>query len=92
MRHRFALIGAIISGGVVAPVLLMIGLASTPASSASLLLNLESVLSTLLAWFVFHEHFDRRILLGRSLEPGGLASRPLALTTGGTVSSLILIL
>ena len=35
------LIGAIVSGGIVASVLLMIGLAATPASSASLLLNLE---------------------------------------------------
>ncbi|MBV8377477.1 MAG: EamA family transporter [Verrucomicrobia bacterium] len=58
------LIGAIFSGGVVAPVLLMIGLATTPASSTSLLLNLESVLTALVGWFVFHENFDRRILLG----------------------------
>src|SRR5262245_18713486 len=34
------LAGAIASGGVVAPLLLMIGLARTPASGASLLLNL----------------------------------------------------
>jgi drug/metabolite transporter (DMT)-like permease len=42
----------------------MIGLATTPASSTSLLLNLEGVLTALLAWFVFRENFDRRILLG----------------------------
>lgn len=58
------LAGAILSGGVAGPVLLMIGLAVTPASSASLLLNLEGVLTALLAWFVFKENFDRRILAG----------------------------
>jgi drug/metabolite transporter (DMT)-like permease len=55
---------AILSGGVIGPVLLMAGLARTPASSASLLLNLEGVLTALLAWFVFKENFDRRIALG----------------------------
>jgi drug/metabolite transporter (DMT)-like permease len=58
------LAGAILAGGVVAPILLMLGLAVTPASSASLLLNLEGVLTALLAWFVFKENFDRRIFLG----------------------------
>ncbi|MEK6711837.1 MAG: DMT family transporter [Nitrospinota bacterium] len=58
------LAGAILSGGVVGPVLLMAGLSVTPASAASLLLNLEGVFTALLAWFVFRENFDRRIALG----------------------------
>ena len=58
------LVGAIAAGGVAGPVLLMIGLVMTPASSASLLLNLEGVLTAILAWFVFKENFDRRILAG----------------------------
>ena len=58
------LAGAILSGGVVAPVLLVIGLVGTKASSASLLLNLEGVFTALLAWFVFRENFDRRIFIG----------------------------
>jgi drug/metabolite transporter (DMT)-like permease len=58
------LAAATVVGGVVAPILLMQGLAVTPASSASLLLNLEGVLTALLAWFVFKENFDRRIMLG----------------------------
>ena len=56
--------GAILFGGVIAPVLLMVGLAHTQAASASLLLNLEGVLTAVLAWFVFRENFDRRIALG----------------------------
>jgi drug/metabolite transporter (DMT)-like permease len=58
--------GAIVSGGVVAPILLMQGLATMPASGASLLLNAEGVLTALLAWFVFRENFDRRIAAGMS--------------------------
>jgi drug/metabolite transporter (DMT)-like permease len=65
------LAGAILSGGVVGPVLLMWGLAQTPASTASLLLNLEGVLTALLAWFVFKENFDRRIALGMGLIAAG---------------------
>ncbi|MEO5625410.1 MAG: EamA family transporter [Dokdonella sp.] len=56
--------GAVLFGGVLGPVLLMIGLARTPASTTSLLLNLESVLTALIAWTVFRENVDRRIALG----------------------------
>lgn len=62
--ERGWLAGAILAGGIVAPVLLMLGLARMPASGASLLLNAEGVLTALLAWFVFHENFDRRVALG----------------------------
>jgi len=58
------LAGAIVFGGALGPLLLMIGLTRTPASGASLLLNLEGVFTALIAWFVFRENFDRRIALG----------------------------
>jgi drug/metabolite transporter (DMT)-like permease len=58
------LAAAIVAGGVVGPVLLMIGLATTAASTAALLLNLEGVATMAIAWIVFRENFDRRILLG----------------------------
>lgn len=58
---------AVATGGVVGPVLLMVGLSRMPASAASLLLNAEAVFTALLAWFVFHENFDRRIALGMAL-------------------------
>ncbi len=63
--------GAIVSGGIAGPVLLMWGLANMPASGASLLLNAEGVLTALLAWFVFRENFDRRIALGMALIVAG---------------------
>jgi drug/metabolite transporter (DMT)-like permease len=65
--------GAILAGGVIGPVLLMVGLTRTPAASASLLLNLEGVLTALLAWFVFRENFDRRIALGMVAIAAGAA-------------------
>lgn len=58
------LIGAVLSDGVVGPVLLMFGLSGMPASGASLLLNAEGVFTAPLAWFAFNEDFDRRIALG----------------------------
>jgi drug/metabolite transporter (DMT)-like permease len=58
------LIGAVFFGGLVAPVLLLVGLANMPASGASLLLNAEAVFTAVLAWFVFRENFDRRVALG----------------------------
>jgi drug/metabolite transporter (DMT)-like permease len=61
------LAGAIAAGGIAGPLLLMLGLTLTPASSASLLLNMEGVLTALLAWFVFKENFDRRIFAGMVL-------------------------
>jgi drug/metabolite transporter (DMT)-like permease len=67
------LVGAITAGGVLGPVLLMVGLSRTPASSASLLLNLEGVFTALLAWFVFRENFDRRIAHGMvAIVAGGV--------------------
>ena len=62
---------AILAGGMAAPVLLMWGLVSLPASSASLLLNAEGVFTALFAWFVFRENFDRRIALGMVLIVAG---------------------
>src|SRR6266540_393616 len=67
------LAGAIACGGALGPVLLMAGLAHTPASSASLLLNLEGVFTALIAWYVFRENFDRRIALGMlAIVAGGV--------------------
>jgi drug/metabolite transporter (DMT)-like permease len=52
----------------------MTGLARTSGASASLLLNLEAVLTALIAWVVFRENADRRIVLGRVLiVAGGVA-------------------
>lgn len=54
------LAGAIISGGILAPIILMVSLQNTSASTASLLLNFEGVGTTLLAWLFFKESISRR--------------------------------
>lgn len=51
-------------GGVLGPVLLMVGLATTSGSAASLLLNVEGLATMAIAWIVFGENVDRRLLLG----------------------------
>ncbi len=60
-----------LSGGVIAPVLLLFGLALSSASEAALLLNLESVLTLAIAWIVFKENVDRRLLVGAAAIVAG---------------------
>jgi len=55
---------AVLLGGAVAPVLLMAGLERTTAASASLLLNLEGLVTMGIAWLFLRENVDRRLLLG----------------------------
>jgi drug/metabolite transporter (DMT)-like permease len=55
---------AILAGGIAGPVLMLFGLASGSATQSALLLNLEGVFTALVAWFVWHEAFDRRIAAG----------------------------
>ena len=62
--HWRWLAGAVLAGGVIGPVLLMLGLTRMPAAAASLMLNAEAVFTALLAWFAFRENFARRIALG----------------------------
>ncbi|GAA0189855.1 MAG: EamA family transporter [Cupriavidus sp.] len=67
------LIGAIVAGGVAGPALLMNGLVSTNAASASLLLNVEGVFTAVIAWVVLKENADRQIVLGMiTIVAGGL--------------------
>jgi drug/metabolite transporter (DMT)-like permease len=56
------LAGAILAGGILAPILLMVSLQYTPASTASLLLNFEGVATTTIALFLFHESVSRRAI------------------------------
>src|SRR5450631_1942671 len=58
------LIATVLFGGIAGPLLLMLGLVRTTASSGSLLLNLEGLATMGIAWLVFGENVDRRLLLG----------------------------
>jgi drug/metabolite transporter (DMT)-like permease len=85
-------LGAVVLfGGVLGPLLLMLGLSTTPASTASLLLNLEGLFTLGIAWVVFRESVDIRIGLGAAAillgavilswqgGPGGLGGGALAI-------------
>lgn len=52
--------GATLSGGIIAPIILLYSLDATPAAAASLLLNFESVATTILASLIFREAVSRR--------------------------------
>jgi drug/metabolite transporter (DMT)-like permease len=54
----------VLSGGMIGPVLLMVGLWRTPASSAALLLNVEGLATMAIAWVAFRENVDRRLFAG----------------------------
>lgn len=51
-------------GGVIAPNLLMLGIANSPASSAALLLSSETLFTVLIAWGIFREKLDWRLVSG----------------------------
>ena len=82
-------LGAIVLfGGIVGPALLMWGLTLTPASTGALLLNTEGLATMGIAWVVFRENVDRRILLGAMAILAGAAvlSWPEAAATGPQLS------
>lgn len=58
------LAAVIVFGGMLGPLFLMLGLARTTASSGSLLLNLEGLSTMAIAWLVFRENVDRKLILG----------------------------
>jgi drug/metabolite transporter (DMT)-like permease len=76
------LLGAIFFGGVLGPIALLFGLTRVSGSTASLLLNLEAVLTAVIAWLVFRENADRRVVLGMvAIVAGGAV---LSWPSGGT--------
>jgi drug/metabolite transporter (DMT)-like permease len=68
------LAAAVCAGGIAGPLFLMAGLARTGAATSSLLLTLEGAATAIIAWFIFHENFDRRIALGMAFLVTGAAT------------------
>ncbi|WP_245452046.1 DMT family transporter [Mesorhizobium waimense] len=58
------LAAVVIFGGVLGPLLLMLGLSMTSASAGSLLLNVEGLATMVIAWVIFRENVDLRLLFG----------------------------
>lgn len=92
-RDIIVVAGAITCGGLVAPVLLLVGLSQVPATSASLLLNTEIVFTAVLAWTAFRENVDLRVATGLVLIAAGAAALSLGngLTWGDLGPSLLVV-
>lgn len=58
------LAAVVVTGGIMGPLLLLFGLDRTMAASGALLLNLEGLATMAIAWLVFRENVDRRLLVG----------------------------
>lgn len=76
------LAAAVLIGGTLGGIFMMVGLAKSPATQASLLLNLEAVFGALVAWLVYRENANRRVVFGMILLTVGAMS----LSAGGAVS------
>lgn len=82
------LAAVILFGGLLGPLLLLLGLSRTSAASGSLLLNLEGLATMVIAWLVFRENVDRRLLLGAAAILAGAmvlswTGQGIRLDTGG---------
>jgi drug/metabolite transporter (DMT)-like permease len=93
-RSTFLLLtGAIVLGGIIGPLLLLLGLREASSGSVSLWLNLEFVATVILGHFVFREHLSPRgwIAAGGTLiaavilagDMGGCGILPVILITSG---------
>jgi drug/metabolite transporter (DMT)-like permease len=65
------LAGAILSGGIGAPILLMLGLSRVTGFAGSLLLNFEAAATALIAVFLFRENAGRRVWAALALMTAG---------------------
>lgn len=62
-KDFFWLAGAVLTGGIMGPISLMMGLTFVSGFSASLLLNLEGVTTAMIAVFLFKENAGKRLWL-----------------------------
>ncbi len=79
--EKFYLAGSTLTGAILAPILLMVGLKWTAGSDASLLLNLEGVMTAVIAVAFFHDRGGRRLWL--ALAAMTVASTVLSYAPGG---------
>lgn len=87
------LAGAVVAGGIVAPVAFLQGLALSSATAVSLLLNFEGMFTALFAWFVFSENFDRRVAIGMfAIVLGGIVLAYAPGQFSGWVGALLVVL
>ncbi|MCB9915108.1 MAG: DMT family transporter [Planctomycetes bacterium] len=79
-RNRLRLLGAVVFGGVLGPLLLLAGLELARSASVSMLLNLETTATAVLGVLLFREHLGRWAWAGNA---GVLAAGLLLSLEGG---------
>ena len=65
--HRLKLLGAVLAGGIIAPLCLVYGIKYGRVTEVTLLLNLETVATTLIARLIFKEHVSPHVWAGKLL-------------------------
>ncbi|MDP2305031.1 MAG: DMT family transporter [Pseudomonadota bacterium] len=90
-EDRFRLAGAVLFGGVVGPVLVLLGLRMAPAASVALWLNLEAPATALLGWAFFREHVDRRTWIAAALVWGASVVLAAPEGFGGALAALLVL-
>jgi drug/metabolite transporter (DMT)-like permease len=65
--HRRKLLWAVLAGGVIAPLCLTYGIKYGTAAEVTLLLNLETVATTFIAWLIFKEQVSKQVWIGKVL-------------------------
>lgn len=90
-RQQRQLAGAVLCGGVLAPLCLAWGLKLAGAFEVSLLLNLETVFTTTLAVLLFREHVTGRVWLAMLIIAAGAALLGLTPASGGFSAGGLLI-
>jgi drug/metabolite transporter (DMT)-like permease len=92
------IVGVIIAGGIVGPVLMLCGLSHLSASATALMLNLEVPFTIFLATTFFGEHLGRRDVLGAALIivgglvlswPAGTFESKSGITVGGDLTGVL---
>ncbi|OFZ55849.1 MAG: hypothetical protein A2428_07505 [Bdellovibrionales bacterium RIFOXYC1_FULL_54_43] len=82
--------GSIIAGGILAPLAFAYSISSASAFEVSLLLNLETVATTAIAFLLFREHVGRHVLLSKGLILLGAVALSVGPTPEGRLSSAAL--
>jgi drug/metabolite transporter (DMT)-like permease len=77
-KNAFRLLGAVLFGGMLGPVLLLAGLRLANAASVSMWLNLEMVATAILGHFIFKDHLTKT----GWLAAGGILLSAIILTSG----------
>lgn len=91
-RNRIRLLGAVIFGGILAPVALLFALKTANATSVSLWLNLELAVTAVIGVLFFHDHLGRNSWLGVILTFSATALLSWSQGVAGIVSGFLVLI